>query len=349
MSELDDGVENAVTQPAPEPVCGPDQAAVMVMLLEDEDASALLGRLTPEELRLLGSRMCALGEIEPQAIAMAIAGFAEKADRLGLTAHDRVGRVHRMMAGAVGTVKADSLMRRIAPDDGEQNSALELARWLEPDVILPLIEGEHPQAIAVLLVQLDPEVAAMVLSGLPEHTQPQVVHRIATLGPVSADAVEMLEEALSTRIAQLHGRRPLEIGGLQEAADIINNSSRALGKRIVPEISKIDKKLAKDIEAELFKFEHLFELDPQQMGALLREVESETLIDALKGTEDEHREVFFRAMSSRAADGVKDEIDARGRLKKADVEAAQKEIVAIAKRLAADGTLVLGGGDEDYV
>ena len=236
MSELEDGVENAVTQPPPqplpEPACGPDQAAVMVMLLEDEDASTLLGRLTPEELRLLGSRMCALGEIEPQAIAMAIAGFAEKADRLGLSAHDRVGRVHRMMAGAVGAVKADNLMRRIAPEDGEQTSALELARWLEPDVIMPLIEGEHPQAIAVLLVQLDPEVAAAVLAGLPEHVQPQVVHRIATLGPVSADAVEMLEEALSTRIAQLHGRRPLEIGGLQEAADIINSSSRAFGKRI---------------------------------------------------------------------------------------------------------------------
>ena len=328
----------------------PDHAAVMVMLLDDSDASAILGQLSPAELRTLGARMCALGEIEPQAIAMAIARFAQKADRLGLTAHDRVGRVHRMMSGALGDVKADSLMRRITPPEEEgRKSALELARWLEPQVILPLLDGEHPQAIAVLLVQLDPEVAAEVLHGLPEELQGQVVHRIATLGPVSTEAVAMLEELLSTRIAALHGTLPLEMGGVREAAAIINSASAALGKRIVPEIGKLDKKLAKDIEAEMFRFEHLFVLDPQAMGALLREVESDVLIDALKGIEDEQREVFFRAMSSRAADGVKDEIDGRGRIKKADVEAAQKDMIAIAKRLAADGTIMLGGGDEDYV
>lgn len=328
----------------------PDHAAVMVMLMDDDDATQMLSRLSAAELRLLGARMCALGEIEPDAIACAIARFAERAERLGLSAHDRVGRVQRLMSGAVGPVKADSLMRRIRTDeDRPQHPALELAQWLEPDVLVPLIRDEHLQAIAVLLVQLDPEVAAQVLHGLPEEIQGKVVHRIATLGPVSPEALALLEEMLSHQIAQVHGGLPLEMGGVRDAAAIINSASAALGKRIVPEIGKLDRKLARELEAEMFRFEHLFVLDQQAMGALLREVESDVLIDALKGVEPAQREVFFRAMSSRAADGVKDEIEGRGRLKREDVEAAQREMIAIAKQLAADGTIMLGGGDEEYV
>ena len=119
----------------------------------------------------------------------------------------------------------------------------------------------------------------------------------------------------------------------------------------MPALTKLDKQLARDLESEMFKFEHLFVLDSQMMGQLLREVDSETLIDALKGLEEPHREIFFRAMSSRAADGLRDEIEARGRLKRSDVDAAQSAIVAIARKLAADGTIVIGngGGDDDYV
>ncbi len=121
-------------------------------------------------------------------------------------------------------------------------------------------------------------------------------------------------------------------------------------REAMPAIGKLDKQLARELENEMFKFEHLYELDKQMMGQLLREIENEALIDALKGIEEEQREHFFAAMSSRAADGLRDEIEARGRIKRADVEAAQKQIVAVAKRLAADGTIVIGGsGDEEYV
>ncbi|MCK9542289.1 MAG: flagellar motor switch protein FliG [Novosphingobium sp.] len=325
-----------------------DRAAVMVMLLEDEQASAILSRLEPGELRLLGEKMCALGEIGPDVIAHAIAGFVARADTLGLTAHDRVGHVHAMMTRAVGDVKADSLMRRIAPEAG-QASPLELARWLSPQVLAPLVKDEHPQAVAVLLVQLDPEVAAEVLHALPPDAQPEVVHRIATLGPVSREALAMLEELLQRRIEERHGREALAMGGPREAAEIINSSGKAVEKRILPAIAKLDKGLARRIEDEMFKFEHLFALDPQTMGGLLREVDSETLIDALKGIAADERECFFAAMSSRAADGVRDEIAARGRIKVVDVLAAQKQIVAVARKLAADGGIVFGSGDGDYV
>ncbi|GGN56679.1 MAG: flagellar motor switch protein FliG [Novosphingobium sp.] len=331
------------------PLRSADSAAVMMMLLGEDQTASILSELEPEELRMLGEKMCALGEISPEVIAKAIAGFVEKTEKLGLVAHDRVGQVRTMMNRAIGEVKTENMMRRILPEEPQKNSTLELARWLTPEALVPLVKDEHPQAIAVLLVQLDPEVAAEVLHSLPPDTQPAVIHRIATLGPVSPSALEMLEELLNQRIAEAHGQRPLQIGGTREAADIINGAGKATEKRIMSELNKLDKPLAKKIEEEMFKFEHLFVLEPMAMGALLRDVPSDTLIDALKGIGEDERNFFFRAMSSRAADGVKDEIAARGRTKLADVVAAQKEIVAIARKLAAEGTIVFGSGDDDYV
>jgi flagellar motor switch protein FliG len=334
-----------------------DSAAVMMMLLAEEQTTEILGALDPRELRVLGEKMVSLGEIGPDVIAQAISGFVAKTERMGLVAHDRVGQVHAMMSRAVGEVKADNVMRRIAPithphgahPHRAQTSPLELARWLTPDALAPLVRGEHPQAIAVLLIQLDPEVAAAVLHALPAAIQPEIVHRIATLGPVAPQAIEMLEELLSRRITESHGQRPLQMGGAREAAEIINGVGKVVEKHVLGALAKRDKGLARRIEEEMFKFEHLFVLDPQSMGALLREVANETLIDALKGIGEDEREVFFRAMSSRAADGVRDEIAARGRVKLADVVAAQKDVVAVARKLAADGTIVFGAGDDDYV
>lgn len=330
-------------------ISDPERAAVMVMLLEDDQAARILAQLEPAELRLLGEKMCALGEIGPVAIAQAIAGFVEKTERLGLIAHDRVGQVRSLMTRAVGDVKADSLMQRIVPDDASRTPTIELARWLTPQVIVPLIRDEHPQAIAVLLVQLDPEVAAAVLHAMPDDIQPQVVHRIATLGPVAPAAIAMLEEMLHRRIGECHGRGALSMGGPREAADIINASARTVEKRVMPEIAKQDKQLAKAIENEMFKFEHLLALDDKSMGALLREVDSDALIAALKGLPEDQRDVFFRAMSARAADGVRDEIAARGRMKMAEVIEAQKAMITAARRLSAEGVIVFGAGDDDYV
>ena len=330
---------------------GADRAAVMVMLLGEEDAAKLLSGLSPAELQTLGSKMCTMGEIGAGTIAEAIASFAESAGEPRISAHGRIDNVRRLMTGALGEVKADSIMRRVAPpEESGRTRALELAQWLAPEVLIPLVADEHPQAIAVLLVQLDPAVAGEVLAGLPEELHTPVVHRVAKLGHVSPEAIAILEETLAAKIARTHGKMPLQMGGVREAAEIMNNAARSLEKRVMPAIGKLDKKLARELENEMFKFEHLFELDRQMMGQLLREIESDVLIDALKGIEEEQRENFFVAMSTRAADGLRDEIDARGRIRRSDVDVAQKEIVAIAKRLAAEGTIMLGnGGDEEYV
>lgn len=325
-----------------------DRAAVMVMLLDEEQAARILSELDPDELKLLGEKMCAMGDIKPEVIQHSIAGFVTFNEEVAYAAHDRVGQVRSLMTRAVGEVKADNLMQRIAPD-APTSSPVELVRWLTPQALVPLIQDEHPQAIALLLVQLDPEIAAEVLHGLNWKVQPEVVHRIATLGPVPQEALAMLDELLSRKIGEMHGQAALTMGGARMAAELINSSGKAVEKRVMPEITKIDKVLARQIENEMFKFEHLLVLDPQAMGALLRDVESETLIDALKGIDEDQRDCFFKAMSSRAADGVKDEIAARGRLKMAEVVEAQRQIVAVARRLAADGTISFGQSEDEYV
>lgn len=328
-----------------------ERAAVMIMLLEEDQAAEILRQLGPQELQLLGEKMCELGDIGPEQITQAISGFVDSTQHGGISARGRGEHVRRVMTRAVGQIKAESLMQRILPQGEGTGPAIELTRWLTPQALIPLIKDEHPQAIAVLLVQLEADVAAEVLHSLPPEAQTQVMHRIATLGPVSAEAMAMLEAVLESRIADCHGKAALAMGGARPAADIINNLGKAAEKRIMPELGKIDKALTREIENEMFKFEHLFALDPKSMGALLREIESDILINALKGISEDQREVFFAAMSSRAADGVRDEIAGRGRLKMAEVVEAQKAIVTAARRLATDGTIQIGagGGDDEYV
>ena len=323
-----------------------DRAAILLLAMDDAMAASLLARLEPHELHLLGERMVGLGEIGSEAIVMAVAGFVTRCETQGLAAHDRVGQVRSMMNRAVGETKAAGVIERIAPSAAP---ALDLARWLSPAVLLSLIGDEHPQVTALLLVQLDPETAAEVLHGLAPELQPQVVHRIAALGPVGPEALALLDALLAERIAATAGNEVFALGGAREAADIVNAAHRSVAQRVIPALAKLDKALAKQIESEMFTFEQLYALDDKAMGTLLREVESETLIMALKGIAPELRDPFLGAMSSRAADGVRDEIEARGRMRRSEALEAQKAMIATARRLAASGEISFGAGDDDYV
>lgn len=329
------------------PVSEAERAAVILMLMDDDEAAALLGQLDPQELQLVGERMIALGEIGPDRISTAIEGFVRHADSAALPAHDRPQQLRHRMTRALGEVKADSIMQRIAPDNRPRS--LELARWLAPQVLLPLLEGEHPQAVAVLLLTLEAEPAAELLALLPPAIQPDLVERIARLRKVSSEAMEMLDEMLTARIAARFGQSALTLGGAREAAELINLAAAPVGKAVIPAITSRDADLARAIEAEMFTFEMLFTLDPLDMGRLLRDVESEVLVDALKGLDAEQRDPFLAAMSSRAADGVRDDIEMRGRLKKEEVHAAQKTILARARALADAGEISMGGDNGEFV
>ncbi len=324
-----------------------DRAAVFLMLLGDDEASDLLGRLGPAELEKLGSAMMRLGEIDQPRMEEALADFVTEADREMLPARGRTDRVRALLEASLGPARADSMMRRIEPE--ARPRSLELARWLAPQVLVRLIEGEHPQVIAALLLLLEPEPAAEVLAGLTFPAQSAVVERVARIGPISAQAVATIDNLLTQRIGATYGAAALALGGPRDAANLINLAAGELRQTVLPDIAGRDAPLAERIEEELFTFEMLSLLDPQSMGRLLRDVDSEKLVDALKGIKEDERTPFFAAMSSRAADGVRDEIELRGRLAKSDVLAAQKSIVEVARALADSGEIVIGSGSGEYV
>lgn len=334
--------------PAPAPLLTRvDRAAVFLMLLGDEEATGLLSRLSPAELEKLGAAMMALGEIEQPHMAEALADFAGEAAREMLPMRGRNDRVRTLLDKALGPARAESMMQRIEPDAAPRS--LELAQWLAPGVLVKLILDEHPQVIAALLLLIEPEPAAEVLAMLPLELQTLVVERVAKSGAISATAISTIDTLLTQRISATYGTAALMLGGPRDAANLINLAAGELRNTVLPAIAERDAPLAEKIEEELFTFEMLFVLDPMSMGRLLRDVDNEKLVDALKGLKEPERAPFFAAMSSRAADGVRDEIELRGRLAKSEVIAAQKAIVEIARGLADAGEIVIGSGNGEFV
>lgn len=328
-----------------------ERASVILMLLGDEEAAAILARLEPEELHMIGRTMCEMSDVGPDRIASAIGGFVQHANVRELAARDRPQKLREVMTRAVGEVKADSVMEQIAP--ATQGRTIEMARWLAPPVLVKLLANEHPQAVAVLLLLLDPAQAAQVLAGLPEAMQPLVVERVARCGPVSPFAVEMLNEMLEQGITRQFGAAALQLGGAREAADMINQAAGSVEKIVMPALGERDAELAAAIEAEMFRFTMLLTLSTKDIGRLLRDIDNDTLIDSLKGLEEPDRDVFFAAMSSRAAEGLKEEIEERGKIKRADVHLAQQKMIDAARKLADDGEIELStggaGGDDEFV
>ncbi|MDC8755599.1 flagellar motor switch protein FliG [Erythrobacter sp. sf7] len=324
-----------------------DRAAVFLMLLGDEEASGILARLSPHELEKIGAAMIALGEIDQPRMAEALADFADEASREILPQSGRNDRVRALLDKALGPARADSMMQRIEPE--ARPRSVEMARWLVPPVLVRLIEDEHPQVIAALLLLIEPEPAAEVLAALPPALQTQVVERVARSGAIAPQAIATIDTLLTQRITATFGAAALALGGPREAANLINLAAGDLRNTVLPEIADRDAPLASRIEEELFTFEMLFELDPMSMGRLLRDVDSEKLVDALKGLKEPERTPFFAAMSSRAADGVRDEIELRGRVAKSEVMAAQRAIVEIARGLAETGEIVIGNGNGEFV
>ena len=330
-----------------QPIAASECAAVFLMLLDEAEAAALLSRLGPDELQRVGTAMIRLGEVEPPRIAEAIAGFVAEADNAALPAQGRAEQLGTLLQRAVGPVRGDSLMQRILPEARPQ--AVEIARWLAPEVLAGLVEAEHPQVIAVLLLMLEAEAAGEVLANLPPAVQPAVVERVARLEKVTGEAVSLLDTVLSAQIGERYGAAALAVGGAREAANLINLAGGQVNRTVMPEIERRDSPLAKAIEAEMLTFEMLFELDPQSMGRLLRDVDNVQLVTALKGLEEPERAPFFAAMSSRAADGVRDEIELLSKVKRKDVLAAQKGVIELARRLRDEGEIALGAGDGEFV
>jgi flagellar motor switch protein FliG len=326
---------------------GVERAAVLMMLVGDDEAAAILQKLDPEEVRQLGKAMFAVADVSEIEVDTVLDDFVNKARARTGVGFDPRPRIESMMNRALGQEKADSVLARITPP--ADACQIDLLDWLDASEIAGLIEKEHPQIAAVLIANLEPSIGAQVLELLPDLVQPDVVHRIARLGPITPEAVETLKTMLSSRIGANQQSTGVMLGGTREAARLMSSARKATEARVMPKLFKIDRETAKAIEEAMFVFDNLLELDDKNLGTLIRNIDGDILVRALKGVDESMRGRFLGCMSSRAADGIRDELESRGPMRLSEVLEAQKAVIQIARSLAKAGTIMMGGGDDDYV
>lgn len=334
---------------APRRFTGVERAAVLMMVVGDEEAAAILQKLDPDEVRQLGSAMMAVADVSEWEMAQVLDDFTGRAQERSAIQFDPRPKLETVVTKALGPERAGAVLASILPPEpAESISAL---AWMDATEIAGMLEDEHPQIAAVLLAHLDPAVAAQVLEMLPEANQPQVLRRVARLGPVTPDAIATLTQLLERHAGQPKRVAGLQMGGTREAAKIMSSARKITEQKVMPKLAKIDREIARAIEEAMFVFDNLLELDDKNMGTLLRNIDSDVLVRSLKGVDEAARTRFLSCMSSRAADTIRDEMEARGPMKMAEVLDAQKAMIAIARQLVKDGTITMpgGGGDDDYV
>jgi flagellar motor switch protein FliG len=268
----------------------------------------------------------------------------KKQTGLGLGAGNYIRNV---LTKALGNDKAQSVMSRITPTSSER--PIEILDWMDARAISELILDEHPQIVALIISYLEYDLAADVLGLLPDEMQPEVVRRIATLETVQPEAVRELERVMQDKFKANTSLRASQIGGVKAAAKIMNFTKTAMEQRIMKEIRKENKELMQAIQDSMFVFDSLVMSDERSLQTLLRSVQTEILVLALKGADEALREKLFSCMSIRAAGNIKDEMEALGPVRLTEVQEAQKQIINIARKMSDDGTIVLAGRGGDQM
>lgn len=339
--------DTAAAAAAPRVPKGSEAAAILLMLLAEDEAAQVLSRLEPDEVQHLGGAMFSVADVSETQVNSVFSLFVDQARARTTVGFGADVQIRGIMERALGNERAENVLARITP--ATRSTALDALKWMEPRTIANLIEPEHPQIAAIVLAHLDPPIAADVLQLLDESIQADLIYRVATLGSVTSEALEDLEKLLLKQTTRVNTGTSTKRGGATEAAKIVNNARTSAEQRIIRALAKLDKGLARAIEDEMFVFDNLMALDDKGLGTLMRSVENDVLVVALKGAEPRLRDKILGCMSSRAAQSIVDEMADRGPIRLAEVQDAQKEILAIARRLASEGTINLGGKDDDYV
>jgi flagellar motor switch protein FliG len=324
------------------------KSAILLMSMGEEEAAEVLKYLGPKEVQKIGSAMAALSNVTHEEIQKALRDFrgeTEERTTLGMASDDYIRAV---LTKALGNDKAANLIDRIL--HGGDTSGIESLKWMDAASVAELIKNEHPQIIATILVHLDFDQASEILNNFVERLRNDVMLRIATLDGVQPHALRELNDVLSKLLSGADHIKKSTMGGIKTAAEILNFMGGAAEGGIIGSIKEFDAELAQKIQDEMFVFEDVVKVDDRGIQLLLREIQSESLIVALKGATPELREKIFKNMSQRAAEMLRDDLEAKGPVRLSEVEAEQKEILKIVRRLADEGQIVLGGkGEEAFV
>jgi flagellar motor switch protein FliG len=327
---------------------GVHRSAVLLFSLGQTEAVEVFKYLGPKEVQKISLAMAAINNLSHEEIDGVISQFREEcAARASIGASDEYLR--SVLIEALGPDKAANLLDKIM--QGNDHSGIESLKWMDPSSASDLIRNEHPQIIATILVHLDPDLSSSILSFFPERLRNEVLIRTATLEGVQPQALRELNDVLTQLLSGSDRIKKSAAGGVGMAAEILNFMGNTVEASALNYIREYDPELAQRIQDKMFVFENLLDVDDRSIQTILREVQTDSLVVALKGTSQELKDKIFRNMSQRAAEMLKDDLEAKGPVKLSEVEAEQKEILKVVRKLADDGQIVLGskGGDEGLV
>ena len=324
---------------------GIQDAAIFLMSIGEEEAAEVFKHLSPKEVQKLGETIAAMRTVSRDRVEQVMGKFTDEAASQSLLVSDTNNYVKSVLKRALGDDKASLLIDRIM--QGSDVSGIESLKWMDPQSIAELLRNEHPQIMAAILVHLDSDLIAGVLKNLSERMRNEVMLRIATLEGIQPTALNDLNEVLYKVLAGGDKVRKTSLGGVQTAADILNMLGTAIEGNVIESIREQDADLAQKITDKMFTFEDLQKLDNKSVQMVLKEVSTDMLVIALKGASTELKELILGNMSSRAAEGLRDDLESRGPVRLSEVEGQQKEILKIVRRLSDEGSVVIGGGGDD--
>ncbi len=323
---------------------GITKSAMLLLTLGEDEAAEVLKHLGPREVQKLGAAMAALKSVPRDQVEAVVDEFYEETLRgAPVTADEEY--IRGMLTKALGDDRAANLISRIL--QGGDTAGIESLKWMDSATVADLIKNEHPQIIATILVHLEYDHAGEILKHFTERLRNDVILRIATLDGVQPTALQELNDALTRILSGSANIKKTAMGGVRTAAEILNFVGTAHETAVIDNVREYDPDLAQKILDEMFVFENLIDVDDRGIQLLLREVQSESLILALKGANEAMREKVFKNMSQRAAEMLREDLESKGPVRLSEVEREQKEILKIARRLADEGQIQLGGKGED--
>ncbi len=327
---------------------GAQRAAIFLLGVGEEAATEVMRHMSAKEVQQVGEAMASISKLTNAQVESVLADFHEESaeiNPLGLEAPDFTRRV---MTSALGQDKAQNILSQVL-EKPEEHNGVEALQWMAPKAIAEVLVEEHPQIAATVMTQLYDEQAAKVLELFPEEMRKDVILRIARMEELDPRAMEELDRVLESQLGKLQRTPPRKVLGPDNLAAILNATGSELEQEMLEALTSVDEALSDDVKEKMFIFDNLMQLDDLGFQRLLREVAQENLLTALKGVDEVLAERFFKNMSERAAEILREDMEASGPVKLADVEAAQKEIVRTAKKLADEGVLMIGKAARDYV
>ncbi|MBB1293588.1 flagellar motor switch protein FliG [Pseudoalteromonas sp. SR44-5] len=321
---------------------GVDKAAILLLSLSEEDAAQILKHLEPKQVQKVGMAMAAIDDLSQAKISAVHNLFIEQIQSFSTIGFQSEDFIKKALTAALGEDKAASLIDQIVMGSGAKG--LDSLKWMDSKQVANIIRNEHPQIQTIVLSYLEPEQSAEILAQFPEKVRLDLTMRIANLEEVQPAALQELNEIMEKQFAGQAGAQAAKMGGLKAAADIMNYLDTNIEGQLMDSIREHDEEMSQQIQDLMFVFENLMDVDDRGIQAILREVQQDVLMKAIKGTDDALKEKILGNMSKRAAEMLADDLEAMAPVRISEVEAAQKEILSTARRLADSGEIMLGGG-----